>query len=239
MQPAGWVWELRLVCFGSKKGIWTKPVNMGPGFNTRTWDGQPCFGLDGTTIFFSSSRDGTFGGRDIWYMYQISGDSWSKPISVGSNINTKWNEGCPFISFDGNTLYFMRDGTDGLGESDLYISRKGLDGKWGPAENMGPPINSPTSEGALAVHPDGKTALLTRLTAEQKNDLYEFELPQDYRSLPQQALRVYFKDKTTGLPLRAQLEIYEAKGNPATRYHNGRWKMVISQLPFNAILLME
>jgi hypothetical protein len=111
----------------------------------------------------------------------------------------------------------MRDGTEGLGESDLYISRKGLDGKWGPAENMGPPINSTTSEGALAVHPDGKTALLTRLTAEQKNDLYEFELPQEYRALPQQALRVYFKDKTTGLPLRAQLEIYEAKGNPTTR----------------------
>lgn len=200
-----------------KKGIWTKPVNMGPGFNTRAWDGQPCFGLDGTTIYFSSSRDGTFGGRDIWYMYQISGDSWSKPISAGPNINTSWNEGCPFVSFDGNTLYFMRDGTEGLGESDLYISRKGLDGKWGPAENMGPPINSPTSEGALAVHPDGKTALLTRLTAEQKNDLYEFELPQDYRSLPQQALHVYFKDKTTGLPLKGQLEIYEAKGNPTTR----------------------
>jgi outer membrane protein OmpA-like peptidoglycan-associated protein len=201
-----------------KKGIWTKPVNMGPGFNTRSWEGQPCFGMDGTTIFFSSNRDGTFGGRDIWYMYQISGDSWSKPISAGANINTSNNEGCPFLSFDGNTLYFMRDGKEGLGESDLYISRKGIDGKWLPAENMGPPINSPLSEGALAVHPNGKTAMLTKMTDEQKNDLFEFELPQDFRSLPQQALHVYFKDRITGLPLKGQLEIYEATGNPEIRY---------------------
>lgn len=201
-----------------KKNIWTKPVNMGPGFNTASWDGQPCFGLDGTSIYFSSDRTGTFGGRDIWYMNQIASDSWTKPISAGPNINTGNNEGCPFISFDGNTLYFMRDGKEGMGATDLYISRKGLDGKWMPAENMGPPINSATDEGALAIHPDGKTALLTRLSDDKKNDLLEFELPGEFRSLPQQALHVYFKDKTTGLPIRAQLEIYEAKGNPEIRY---------------------
>ena len=200
-----------------KNGIWSKPVNMGPGFNTMSWDGQPCFGLDGNTFFFSSNRDGTFGGRDIWYMYQISGDSWSTPISAGPNINTDNNESCPFISFDGNTLYFMRDGKEGLGESDLYISRKGLDGKWMPAENMGPPINTATTEGAFAVHPDGKTAMITRLTYEMKNDLYTFELAKDFLSLPQQALHVFFKDKITGQPLRSQLEIFEAQGNPATR----------------------
>jgi hypothetical protein len=59
------------------------------------------------------------------------------------------------FSFDGNTLYFMRDGTEWIGgESDLYISRKGLDGKCGsPAENMGPPINSPTSERSIGCTP--------------------------------------------------------------------------------------
>ena len=200
-----------------KRGIWSKPVNMGPGFNTESWDGQPCFGLDGGTIFFSSNRQGTFGGRDIWYMYQISGDSWSKPISVGPGINTANNEGCPFVSFDGNTMYFMRDGKEGLGESDLYISRKGLDGKWMPAENMGPPINTIQSEGALAVHPNGKRAMITRLTDEQKNDLFEFDLPTAFMSTPQQALHVIFKDKITGVPLKGQLEIFEAKGNPEVR----------------------
>jgi len=200
-----------------KRGIWTKPVNMGPGFNTKGWDGQPCFGLDGGTIYFSSNREGTFGGRDIWCMYQISADSWSRPTSVGPGINTTNNEGSPFVSFDGNTMYFMRDGKEGLGDYDLYISRKGLDGKWMTAENMGPPINTIQSEGALAVHPNGKKAILTRLTDEQKYDLFEFDLPPDFMSLPQQALHVTFKDKLTGQPLKGQLEIFEAKGNPETR----------------------
>jgi outer membrane protein OmpA-like peptidoglycan-associated protein len=190
---------------------------MGPGFNTIAWDGQPCFGLDGGTIYFSSSRDGTFGGRDIWYMYQISGDSWSKPISAGPGINTNYNEGSPFVSFDGNTMYFMRDSPEGLGESDLYISHKGLDGKWMTAENMGPPINTMKSEGALAVHPNGKKALLTRLTEDQKYDLFEFDLPDEFKTPPQQALHVSFKDKISGLPLKGQLEIFEAQGNPETR----------------------
>ena len=200
-----------------KNGTWTKPVNMGPGFNTRAWDGQPCFGMDGSTIFFSSGRDGTFGGRDIWYMYQVSVDSWSKPINAGPGINTANSESCPFISFDGNTMYFMRDGDQGMGDSDLYISRKGLDGKWMPAENMGPPINTTTSEGALAVHPNGKKGMLTRLTDDQKNNLFEFDLPPEFRSLPQQALHVYFRDKITGLPIKCQLEIFETRGNPETR----------------------
>ena len=200
-----------------KKGTWTTPVNMGPGFNTRSWDGQPCFGLDGGTIFFSSGRDGTFGGRDIWYMYQVSADSWSKPINAGPGINTSNSESCPFLSFDGNTMYFMRDGDQGLGESDLYISRRGLDGKWLAAENMGPPINTIQSEGALAVHPNGKKAILTRLTDDQRFNLFQFDLPAEFMSLPQQALHVYFKDKTTGLPIQAQLEIFEAQGSPESR----------------------
>jgi outer membrane protein OmpA-like peptidoglycan-associated protein len=69
-------------------------------------------------------------------------------------------------------------------------------------------------------------------------------LPQDYRSLPQQALRVYFKDKTTGLPLRAQLEIYEAKGNPATRLsqwslEDGHITTAIQRKYFYELLLLH
>lgn len=62
-----------------KEGKWTKPVNMGQGFNTAAYDGQPAFGIEGQTIYFSSNREGGYGGRDIWFMYQIYGDNWSNP----------------------------------------------------------------------------------------------------------------------------------------------------------------
>jgi len=55
-----------------KDGTWTKPMNMGPAFNSPSWESQPCFGLDGMSLYFSSSRPGGFGGRDIWMVSELS-----------------------------------------------------------------------------------------------------------------------------------------------------------------------
>jgi outer membrane protein OmpA-like peptidoglycan-associated protein len=188
---------------------WSSPVNMGLAFNSPSWDGQPCFGLDGTTLYFSSSRPGGMGGRDIWYVYQIAVGKWSRPINVGPMINTADNEESPFIHFDGQTLYFMRDGKDGLGGYDLYMSRKALDGKWQKPENMGAPINSGSNEGALSLYPDGSRAVITRETENQRNDLFEFELPEKYKAAPLQALKIFVVDQQTQQPLRARVEIFE------------------------------
>lgn len=191
------------------KGLWSRPTNMGPAFNSNSWDGQPCFGLDGLTLFYSSSRPGGMGGRDIWYVYQIAEGRWSNPINAGPAINTPDNEESPFVHFDGQTIYFMRDGKEGLGGYDLYISRKGIDGKWQKAENLGAPINSGVDEGALTLHPDGKRAIITRMTGTAKNDLFEFELPEKFRATPTQALQVTIKDQVTGQPVRARVELFE------------------------------
>lgn len=192
-----------------QKGKWSEPENMGTAFNSEAWDGHPCFGLDGLSLFFSSGRPGGMGGRDIWYVYQIAAGKWSKPINAGPAINTADDEESPFVHFDGQTLYFMRDGKEGLGGYDLYISRKGIDGKWQDAENLGAPINSGADEGALTLHPDGRRAIITRVTPGAKNDLFEFELPEKYRAEPLQALHVTITDFTSGLPVRARLELFE------------------------------
>lgn len=191
------------------KGQWSKPTDMGPAFNSNSWDGQPCFGLDGLTLFYSSSRPGGMGGRDIWYVYQIAEGRWSNPINAGSAINTADDEESPFVHFDGQTIYFMRNGKEGLGGYDLYISRKGIDGKWQKAENLGTPINSGADEGALTLHPDGKRAIITRMTDTAKNDLFEFELPIKFRAAPLQALRVTITDQVTAQPVRARVELFE------------------------------
>ncbi|MEO6132812.1 MAG: OmpA family protein, partial [Saprospiraceae bacterium] len=195
-----------------KNGSWTTPFNMGPNFNTPSWESQPCFGQDGMTLYFSSSRPGGFGGRDIWLAHQLSNGKWGKPVNAGPEINTGNNEASPFIHFDGRTMYFMRDGKEGLGGYDLYISRNGIDGKWKTPENMRAPINSGADEGALSLHPDGRTALITRMTDHQLNDLFEFQLPEEFVSAPVQALQVNVFDEDTKNPLRARLEIFEVSG---------------------------
>ncbi len=200
-----------------KQGKWTKPVNMGPGFNSISWDGQPCFGLDGSSLFFSSSRIGGFGGKDIWYMNQLSPDSWSRPMNAGQYINTPDNEESPFLHFDGQALYFMRDGKEGLGGYDLYMSRKGPDGNWQKAVNLGAPINTGSNEGALSLHPDGYHAIITQETPDRQNDLFQITLPEKFRAYPQQALFVRIRDKTTGKPVSAALELFQLNAEHAIR----------------------
>jgi outer membrane protein OmpA-like peptidoglycan-associated protein/tetratricopeptide (TPR) repeat protein len=192
-----------------QNGQWTRPTNMGPAFNNAAWDGQPCFGLDGLTLFYASARPGGMGGRDIWYVYQLSAGKWSNPINAGPAINTAGDDESPFVHYDGQTMYFMRNSKEGLGGYDLYIARKGIDGKWQKAENMGSPINTGADEGALTVHPNGKTAIITRMTEDAKNDLFEFELPEKFRSAPLQALTVTITDQVTAQPIRARIELFE------------------------------
>jgi len=192
-----------------QNGQWTKPTNMGPAFNSTAWDGQPCFGLDGLTLFYASSRHGGMGGRDIWYVYQLAAGKWSNPINAGPTINTAEDEESPFVHFDGQSIYFMRNSKEGLGGYDLYMARKGIDGKWLKAENMGSPINTGADEGALTLHPDGRRAIITRMTEEAKNDLFEFELPEQFRSAELQALVVTITDQGTAKPVRARIELFE------------------------------
>ena len=199
------------------EGKWSPPENLGRAYNGARWEGQPAYGLDGQSIFFASTRQGGYGGSDIWMVRQISPGILSNPINAGPEINTANNEGSPFIHFDGRTIYFMRDGNDGYGGFDLYFSQMGIDGKWKPASNMGPSINSGANEGGLAIHPNGKTAMITRSTPTQQNNLYEFNLPVEFQSSPIQALYVNVKDEVTGKPVHARLEILDVNGNDTIR----------------------
>lgn len=198
-------------------GKWTTPKNMGPDVNSPSWESQPVFGLDGQNIYYASTRPGGMGGTDIWMIRQISQGNWSKPKNLGSGINTINNEGSPYIHFDGRTLYFMRDGSTGLGGYDLYFAQLGINDRWRVAENMGSTINSSADEGGLAIHPDGKTAIITRFTTDRQNDLFQFQLPEKFSAAPLQALNVVVKDMLTLKPVKARLEIYQVEAFDTTR----------------------
>lgn len=192
-----------------KDGSWTKPRNMGDPINSSAWESQPCFGIDGTTLYFSSSRGTGYGGRDIWYSRLDENGKWSRPFNAGPGINTIDNEESPFVHFDEQRIYFMRNGNFGLGGYDLYTSKRMATGKWEKAENMGSPINTGMDEGALAIHPDGKLAIITREVEGKKNDLFTFLLPEKFRSTPLQALQVKLIDASTNLPVKGHLELFE------------------------------
>jgi hypothetical protein len=80
--------------------------------------------------------------------------SWEKPESI-NNINSKFRESSASITEDGTLLIFSSDRPEGFGGTDLYYSRKELDGDWTTPENIGGYINTKFDEDGPFIHPDG------------------------------------------------------------------------------------
>ncbi len=190
---------------------WIKPVNMGPIVNSREWDAHPSLSPDGKRLYFASERKGGLGKSDIWFVDFKEG-KWGKPINAGDKINTSGNEESPFIHLDGQTLYFRSDGHIGLGDHDLFLSRW-ENNAWGEAQNLGHPINTPGSDGALSVSTDGRYAYYASDAGTTNLDIYRFELPDDLK--PQKV--TYFKakimDADTKEPMKAAVEVYDINAN--------------------------
>lgn len=166
-------------------GKWTKPRNAGSTINTANWETQPSFSSDGKTLYFVRGimSRGDIKEQDI-YMSTIGDDGkFSIPVKLGENVNTPFTEESVFIHPDNQTLYFSSNGRPGFGNLDIYMSKRLPDGNWGPAINLGYPINTVEEENSLLVGPDGTIAYFasSRKGGFGGLDIYQFELPADVR----------------------------------------------------------
>jgi outer membrane protein OmpA-like peptidoglycan-associated protein len=90
-----------------------------------------------------------------------------KAENLGSNINSKYQEVSPIISPDGKTLYFTRyNHPDNIGDEkrqDVWYAERQADGNFGPAKNIGPPINTDHHNSSFSITPDGSKMLLNNI----------------------------------------------------------------------------
>ncbi len=52
---------------------------------------------------------------DIYVCFKEKDGTWTKPISLGNEVNSNFNEGCPSITPDGKYMFFGRNQEDGTG----------------------------------------------------------------------------------------------------------------------------
>ncbi|MFQ5335007.1 MAG: OmpA family protein, partial [Flavobacteriales bacterium] len=94
----------------------------------------------------------------------------------GENINTEdgW-EAQPSLSADGKTLYFAsaREESEGI---DIYYSVKDSSGAWGPAVNMGRPINSAGNDKSPFIHSDSKTLYFASTSSDERQGLGGYDI---------------------------------------------------------------
>jgi len=161
---------------------------------------HPSISKDGLTLYFVSDMTGGFGKKDIWKVTRLrEGDSWSKPVNLGPDINTTGDELFPYIRDDGS-LYFSSDGHIGMGGLDIFKAVPQPDGSWA-VQNMKPPINSFADDFGIAFEGTNEKGIFSSTRKGKGNDdLYTFELP---------PLRFnvtgLVKDEKTGAPIPSSL----------------------------------
>ncbi|TDE13699.1 OmpA family protein [Dyadobacter psychrotolerans] len=112
------------VSFKQKDGSWSKPLNLGPEINSEEFtETTPFLAPDGVTLYFSSDRKGGQGSNDIYYSKRIdkSWKRWSRPVNLGSAINTDGYDAYYSISAIGDYAYMVSfKDTEGKGDVVRY-----------------------------------------------------------------------------------------------------------------------
>ncbi|MBN1669723.1 MAG: PD40 domain-containing protein [Kiritimatiellae bacterium] len=102
-----------------------------PSLNSPRQDRDVSVTTRGNVLYFSSDRDGGFGGFDL-YRSQLIGGALTAPENVGAPVNTPANETDPVLAMEGLSLLFSSDREDGallyasvsrevVGRSDLAL----------------------------------------------------------------------------------------------------------------------
>ncbi len=166
-----------------ENGKWSKSVNPGSPLNS-----------DANEVFVSMTRDGIIyfssdanqKGRNIILRSCFRDGVYSAPEPVELNIPNDVSVGNPFISPDGHLLVFATSDLGGYGGSDLYMSFFDEE-SWSHPVNLGERINSPQSDFAPCISPDGKYLFFTserpgivsgdQVQGRPPGDIYQVDLP--------------------------------------------------------------
>jgi len=155
---------------------WSEPKNSGI-LSDSLVAAHPALSPDGTTLYFVSDMPGGSGRKDIWITTRSAGgDTWSKPVNAGPDINTPGDELFPYVRSDG-TLYFASDGHIGMGGLDIFKAIPQPDGSWN-VQNMKPPVNSYSDDFGIIFENENERGIFSSTRKGRGNDdLFSFELP--------------------------------------------------------------
>ena len=132
--------------YQQRPGKWTQPqpvtaINRSQKINHL---GGYSLSYDGNYIYFTSRKTYGIGKYDIWYSKRTGNNIWSTPTNLGRPVNSTQDDGCPSLSPDGKTLYFVRcqsmNQKEGSDCQLMMVKRRNQD-YWGEPEALPDHIN--------------------------------------------------------------------------------------------------
>ncbi|MGC8865926.1 MAG: OmpA family protein [Bacteroidales bacterium] len=169
------------------------PINMGPDINSEYSEYFPCLTVDDQMMLFTRripSIDIPGREQEDFFVSRKVDNHWTKAEPIGKPINTRYNEGAPTLSPDGNYLIFTAcasqgdygQGRQGYGSCDLFISRK-MGSEWSEPSNIGFPVNTAKWETQPSFSSDGRTLYFIRGFTDARGyysqDIYSTQLQDD------------------------------------------------------------
>jgi hypothetical protein len=132
---------------------------------------------DGRTLLWGSTdRKGGPGGWNIWMSRRTAAGGWSAPEPAPFDSDA--NDFDPAFSPDGRFVYFFSNRPGGFGGDDIY--RVAVIGdSFGPAQHLGPEVNTAGDEWAPMPSPDGTQLMFASNQPGAKHDLYVAQIRGD------------------------------------------------------------
>ena len=164
----------------NETGSWIMPSKV----NVQTQNNYGTAGIsaDGQEmlIFIGDQSSGSI------YRIAREDNGWSRPIPLGSSVQSKYLESTASLTPDNKTIYFASNRPGGYGGMDIYKAELRKDGTWSRAENLGPTINTRANEDAPFIHPNRKLMFFTTDGHDGMggNDIYKSELNDGKWSVP-------------------------------------------------------
>jgi len=193
-----------------------KPFKVNPNINgAKSEESSASISPDGKTLYFSSNRPGGLGGFDIYRTRVLPNGEWGEAYNLGPDVNTALDDDFPNISLDGYTLYFSSKGHNSMGGYDIFKSEILPDTlNFGPAKNIGYPINTPFDDKNLCMSDKGRYGYMAALRKEGQGDLDVYRLIFKGVDAELTVVKGYLKvNKTDKIPANAMIEVFEAKSN--------------------------
>ncbi len=132
---------------------WSDPININDDIKVGEKAVPVTMSKDGKVLYIAQDDNDN---GNIYTTHYVDG-KWTPIKRLNKNINSRQWESHASLTVEGTVLYFTSDRDGGYGGLDIYKSVLDENDDWGPAENLGPTINSIYDEETPFILNDGKT----------------------------------------------------------------------------------
>ena len=182
--------------------------------NNKSIHSSYALSANNNVLIIAADRDGGFGQLDLYVSFLISENTYSQPVNLGATVNTRFNDGTPFIAADNTTLYFSSYGHNSMGSADIFMTRR-LDDtwtNWTEPINLGAQFNTPYWDAYLHISADNKRVYMVSSNASADENIYIAELPAELLPLDHYKIRGTVADNKHRAAVSTKIILKDASG---------------------------